>query len=114
MNRLFHFLLLIFTLTGCGAGDRAAPWRSIQVGKDHVCFSVNKSDVLSRYSISSVQDGAYKELATNEYVALSYPDSCLYLSLTPGYLYGVSYTLNHKNYRYVFFIDNDWNIQSSL
>jgi hypothetical protein len=114
MNRFPILLPLLVALAGCGAGDRAAPWRLILVNKDRVCFSVDKSDVLSRYHISSVQDGAYKTFATNEHVILSYPNSCLNLSLTPGYTYGVSYTLNNKNYRYVFFIDNDWNVQSTL
>lgn len=114
MSRFLTLFPLLFILSGCGVGDRAAPWRSILVNKDRVCFSVDKKDVLSRYNISSVQNGAYKEFATDEHVSLSYPDSCLNLSLTAGYHYGVLYTLNDRNYRYVFFIGNDWDVQSSL
>lgn len=113
MRHFFTLLPCFAILTGCGAGDRAAPWRSILVDKEKVCFSVNKDDVLSRYNISVTQDGKYKEYASEQTLSLSYPASCVKLALTPGYTYGVSYTLNNINYRYVFFIDNGWNVQSS-
>lgn len=110
---LFHTSLFI-ALAGCGAGDRVAPWRPILVDKNLVCFSVDKNDILNRYNISSTQGGKYKIFAVKEHVSLSYPASCLNLALTSGYTYGVSYTLNNIHYRYVFFIDNDWNVQSTL
>lgn len=106
--------LLLLAVAGCGVRDRAAPWRAIFVDKEHVCFSMDKKDVLSRYNISSTQDGIYKEFAVKEHVSFSYPDSCINLTLTPGYTYGVSYTLNNKNYRYVFFVDNQWHVKRTL
>lgn len=113
MKHYMAFLPLFTTLAGCGAGDRVAPWRAIVVDKRHVCFSVDNTDVLSRYHISSMQEGKFKTFASEEPVALSFPDSCLNLTLNPGYTYGVSYTLNGSNYRYVFFIDNDGNVSSN-
>ncbi|MGK3144075.1 putative T6SS immunity periplasmic lipoprotein [Pantoea sp. C2G6] len=113
MSKFLILFPLFFILMGCGVGDRAAPWRAIHITKNRVCFSMDKTDSLSRFSISSVQNGVYKEFSEDKDVTFSYPDSCRNLSLIPGYTYGVSYTLNNKNYRYVFFIDTDWNVKST-
>ena len=75
--------------------------------------SVDKADVLSRYVVSSTQNGQYIEFTNKSDIHLSYPNTCMPLPLTPGCTDGASYTLNNENYRYVFFIDNDWNVVST-
>ncbi len=111
MRRFLTFFTCFALLTGCGAGDRAAPWRPVLVYKEKICFSVDKNDILSRYNVSFTEGGKYKEFASTQRLSLSYPASCVKIALSPGYTYGVSYTLNNINYRYVFFIDPDWNVQ---
>ena len=112
MKRLL-LIPVLSTLAGCGAGDRVPPWRSFPIIDDLLCFSVNKSDVLSRYGIYSEQGRDYKILAERSRVTLSYPESCLKVPLTPGYIYATSYTLNGENYRYNFFIDKNGKILST-
>lgn len=105
------FIPFLFILTGCpGVGDRVPPRRAIPVTKDRICFSVNKNDVVNFYKISSVQQDVYKVFAAKGNVTLSGSDSCLNLSLPPGYSYAVKYALNNQYYTYGFFIDNDGNI----
>lgn len=89
------------------------PWRSFPIMNNLLCFSVNKSDVLSRYGVYSEQGSVYKILAERSRVTLSYPESCLKVPLTPGYIYATSYTLNGENYRYNFFIDKNGKILST-
>ncbi|MGU3525143.1 putative T6SS immunity periplasmic lipoprotein [Enterobacteriaceae bacterium C23F] len=103
-------MTMIFLLSGCWMGDRAASRRSYPILNDSLCFTVNKADVLSRYSVYSDQQGEYKTLASISRVALSYPDTCVKVPLTPGYIYATSYTLNGEHYQYAFFIDNNGNI----
>ncbi|WP_370527967.1 putative T6SS immunity periplasmic lipoprotein [Atlantibacter sp. RC6] len=104
---------VLLVLTGCGAGDRLPAWRSFPILNDLLCFSVNKSDVLSRYGVYSEQGSDYKTLAEKSRVTLSYPESCVKLPLTPGYIYATSYTLNGENYRYNFFIDKNGQVLST-
>ncbi|MFH7826318.1 putative T6SS immunity periplasmic lipoprotein [Kluyvera chengduensis] len=110
-----HYFLIpaLFALAGCGAGDSVPPWRSFPIINNSLCFSVNKSDVLSRYGVYSEQGNEYKTLAENSHVALSYPETCLKIPITPGYIYAASYTLNGTNYRYNFFIDRNGQILST-
>jgi hypothetical protein len=111
MKKFVALLALIFLLTACpGENLGIGSWRNISVDHRRICFSVDKADVLSRYVLSSTQGGDYKELATAEFAHLSYPDTCINVQLKPGYTYQASYTMNNSNYRYSFFIDNDWNI----
>jgi len=112
MRRFLNLLPCFALLTGCGAGDRIAPWRPVLVYKEKICFSVDKNDVLNRYNVSFTQGGTYKEFASTQRLSLSYPASCVKIALSPGYTYGVSYTLNNINYRYVFFIDHEWDVHS--
>lgn len=114
MSRL-ALLIPCFLLAGCPGyqGHAGADeWRGFSVDARRLCFTVDKVDVLSRYVISTTHNGVYKEYANTDHVLLSYPDTCIQLALAPGYTYGASYTLNNANYRYVFFIDNDWNVVS--
>ncbi|MGU3525141.1 putative T6SS immunity periplasmic lipoprotein [Enterobacteriaceae bacterium C23F] len=104
-------ILLVFTLTlltGCpGENGGVGSWRSYAIINDTLCFSVDKKDTLSRYSVHSMQGEDYKTIAEKDYAVLHYPDSCIRATLTKGYVYETSYTLNGKNYRYNFFIDDN-------
>jgi hypothetical protein len=99
-------------LTGCPGGNREGKeigeFKPFHVDKGRVCFSVDKRDVLNRYSLYSNYDGE-KRLAVNEGLKLSYPDTCINVILDTDYRYSSSYNLNGINYHYEFFIDNNWN-----
>ncbi|WP_336707524.1 MULTISPECIES: putative T6SS immunity periplasmic lipoprotein [unclassified Cedecea] len=108
MNRLFKLIFLCTALSGCvGEGLGVGDWKSLYIDGNHICFTVDKSDVLTRYVLSSTQGGEYKVLAVTDLDNLSYPNTCINIELTPGYIYQASYTMNKANYRYSFFIDND-------
>lgn len=113
MKRYVAFALVLTTLVGCGAGDRVPDWRSYSIINNTLCFSVDKSDVLSRYVISSTQEINGKALASEDRVSLSWPDTCVKVPLTNGYIYQTAYTLNGVPYRYNFFIDNNGRIVST-
>ncbi|SMG25563.1 putative T6SS immunity periplasmic lipoprotein [Cedecea sp. NFIX57] len=111
MNHLFKLTLLCTALSGCvGENLGVGEWKSIYIDGPQICFTVDKSDVLTRYVLSSTQGGEYKVLAVTDHDSLSYPDTCINIELTPGYIYQASYTMNKVNYRYSFFIDNDRHI----
>nr|WP_159465855.1 putative T6SS immunity periplasmic lipoprotein [Scandinavium goeteborgense] len=110
----FMLIPLIAILTGCpGENVGVGSWRSYNIFDNTICFTVDKSDVLSRYNVSSMQGDTYKTLAVAERVALSYPDTCIKVSLSPGYVYASSYSLNGEKYRYNFFIDNNGQVLST-
>lgn len=113
MKQYFLFIPVLINLAGCGVGDRVAPWRSFPIMNNSLCFSVNNSEVLSRYGVYSQQGEEYKTLVETTDVALSYPETCVKVLLKPGYIYATSYTLDGKNYRYNFFIDNNGKILST-
>jgi hypothetical protein len=110
-------LPLCILLTGCPSGaDRLAygRWGWLSVDRERVCYSVNKNDILDYYYLSSNKNNQVKELLVAEYkpLNLSLPDACIKIKLEKGYQYYSKYTLNGINYRYNFFIDNNWNIMS--
>lgn len=110
-------LPFIFTISGCpGGADRLAfgEWRWVSVDSERVCFSVDKKDVLNYYSISSNKDNKINFTSDSGYkkIYVSYPDTCINVKLEKGYQYYSNFTLNDKNFRYNFFIDNNWNIVS--
>lgn len=108
MKRLIVLISLCPLLSGCvGESVGVGEWRSLYIHGNRVCFTVDKSDVLTRYALTSTQGGEYKELAVTDHTALSYPDTCINIELTPGYIYQASYTMNGSNFQYSFFIDND-------
>ncbi|MEN0579733.1 putative T6SS immunity periplasmic lipoprotein [Phytobacter palmae] len=113
MIKYFFVLPIVILLTGCpGKGREGAETgerQSIYIDNGRVCFTVNKKDILSRYVLST-NGSNYKELLVGDGVRLSYPDSCFSVSLEKGIIYGVSYTLNEKNYYYTFILDNDGNV----
>ena len=115
MKRITGLLIACFLLFGCLPSRGLKPsseWRNIQVEQHQICFTIDKKDVVSFYNLSSTHNGEYKELAVKERVKLSYPQTCIGQTLTPYNIYAVDYTLNGINYRYVFFIDKDWNVEN--
>lgn len=103
-------LPLVFLLSGCpGGGVPASEQRSVLRQGDSICFTVNKNDVLERYSIYYWPDRKYTVIKTDDRISLTYPDTCFKVKLKNGYEYNISYGLNGKNYSDSFFIDKDGN-----
>ncbi|XZV66125.1 hypothetical protein M1D79_11050 [Enterobacter sp. SA24] len=83
--------------------------RSIFLNGDHICFSLDKQAVLTRYILTT--NGAYyKELLHGNAVRLSYPDTCFIVHLEKGVTYNAAFALDGENYYYTFIIDNENNI----
>lgn len=101
---------LIFLLSGCpGGGVPVSQQRSVFKQGDTICFTVNKTDVLERYSIYYSPDRKYTVIKADDGISLKYPDTCFKIKLKNGYIYNISYSLNNKSYSDSFFIDNDGN-----
>lgn len=105
---------LILLLTACpGEGDRLAysNWRPVFIYQNSVCFSINKNNILSSYSLEYIKDRkSILLLNSREDVHISYPETCFNINLKPGYRYGTLYILDKIKYRYEFIIDNNGNI----
>lgn len=101
---------MVVLLTGCPRrgyeGEESGVNRAIYIDDNRVCFTVNKDEVLSRYVLST-NGKEYERLLVDEFVHLNYPDTCFKVYLNKGVRYAVSYTLNDKNYKYAFIIDNE-------
>ena len=115
MIKLSFFIIMCFFLTGCpgkGEGLEIGQWRAILVDDRRVCFSLNKEDVLSAWYLESNENNGSTILLSSEHqtVSMTYPATCISISLKKGYQYGTTYTLNGVNYHYEFFIDNNWNV----
>ncbi|MRS88626.1 hypothetical protein GJV04_01040 [Enterobacteriaceae bacterium RIT714] len=115
MKPLLAVSLCLF-LTGCPSGNRAIydhqGW--ISVNSERICYSINKSEVLSSYYLESNEGNKQNIILSSGYqsVALSYPNSCFNITLKSGYQYEALYILDGVNYHYYFFIDNNWNIKN--
>lgn len=113
MKKLITLFPFVFLLTGCpGENLGVGSWRNIIINGSQFCFSMNKTDVLNDFNISSRQGEEVKIFAYRYSEKLYYPDTCINIDLPPGYAYGVSYTLNGESYRYTFVKDNDGVITS--
>lgn len=103
-------LTLAVLLSGCIGTDKDgshyAKTRSIYVDRNRICFSINKSVVLTDYFLSTLGKEA-KELLRGRSTHLSYPESCFIVPLERGVVYRVNYTLDNKNYYYSFIIKKD-------
>ncbi|WP_336209755.1 putative T6SS immunity periplasmic lipoprotein [Enterobacter sp. P82] len=109
MKKLLIFPIA-FLLSGCpGGGVPIAEHRSVFIQGDTICFTVNKTDVLERYSIYYWPKKKYTVIKSDNNISLSYPNTCFNVNLKNGYKYNISYSLNGKSYSYQFFIDNDGN-----
>ncbi|MDK4745090.1 hypothetical protein QOY93_06880 [Leclercia adecarboxylata] len=109
MKKLFT-LSFILILTGCPGGGKPAPMhRSVFIQDNTICFTINKNDILERYSIYYWPDKKYTVVKANDKISLSYPDTCVSVKLPKGYNYNIAYSLNGISYSDSFFIDNDGN-----
>ena len=98
----------IFFLAGCpGGGVPVAEHRSVFREGDAICFTVNKKDVLDRYSVYYWPNRKYTVIKADDKVSLSYPDTCFKIKLQNGFKYNIAYSLNGKSYSDSFFIDNN-------
>lgn len=104
---IFPFTLI---LTGCpGGGKPATIQRSVFMQGHTICFSINKNDILERYSIYYWPNKKYTILKATDKISSSYPDTCVNVKLPKGYKYDIAYSLNGISYSDSFFIDNDGN-----
>ena len=109
MKKLFT-LSFILVLTGCpGGGKPASVHRSVFMQGNTICFTINKNDILERYSIYYWPDKKYTVLKAKDNISLSYPETCANVKLPKGYNYNIAYSLNGISYSDSFFIDNDGN-----
>jgi len=109
MKKIVMFVMLLL-LTGCPRrgyeGEELGVKRAIYIDGNRVCFTVNKNDVLSRYGLS-INGKYHKRILVDDFVHLTYPDTCFKVNLEKGVLYAASYTLNDENYKYAFIIDKE-------
>ena len=109
MKRL-RLLPLILILTGCPCvGKPASIQRSVFMQVNIICFTINKNDILERYSIYYWPNKKYTVLKASDKISSSYPDTCVNVKLPKGYNYNIAYSLNGISYSDSFFIDNDGN-----
>lgn len=109
MKKLFA-LSFILILTGCpGGGKQASIHRSVFMQGNTICFTINKNDILERYSIYYWPNKKYTVLKAKDNISLSYPETCTNVKLPKGYNYNIAYSLNGISYSDSFFIDNDGN-----
>lgn len=100
---------LAIILTGCPGSPSLSHPRATFIDGDHVCFSIDKKDVVNYYTIDSSKGPDTTNIVSSgrNILNLSYPDSCIKVNWAYGYTYVISYGLNNKNYHHEFFIDND-------
>lgn len=81
MKKLFT-LSFILVLTGCpGGGKPASVHRSVFMQGNTICFTINKNDILERYSIYYWPDKKYTVLKAKDNISLSYPETCTNVKL---------------------------------
>ena len=107
-------LPLCLVLSGCPSGDHfnIGQWRVVSVDHRRICFTVDKSDVLTRYHLGLNESGKETTILDSGYdpVSLAYPATCMNTELKTGSEYYVVYELNGIKYRYEFIIDNTWKV----
>lgn len=112
MIKAILLLPLLVLLTGCPGrdGEHMSKRRSVFIdGMTTICFSISKSEVLSRY-ILTTNNAAYKKLLEADNVHLTYPDTCFKTHFESGTPYGVNYAVDGINYFDTFIFDNEGNL----
>ncbi|MCF8579028.1 hypothetical protein L2X67_04235, partial [Enterobacter ludwigii] len=56
MKKTFIIFILCILITGCPEGNRAPKNRFTFINGNHLCFSIDKNDVLNFYTIYSSKD----------------------------------------------------------
>ena len=107
MKRL-AILSVIFLLSGCPGGNPAPHPRATVINGEHLCFSVDKNDVLNYYTVDTSEGGKIRTVVSSGYNKLnySYPDNCIDVKWKNNHTYVINYGLNDKKYVHEFFIDN--------
>lgn len=100
---------LCILLTGCPGCPPLSHPRATFIEGNHVCFSINKKDVVNYYTIDSSKGPDITTITSSgrNKISWSYPNSCIDVNWEYGYKYVINYGLNNKNYHHEFFIDND-------
>lgn len=107
MKKIILTFPLISLLIGCPGGPRAPEPRATFINGERLCFSIDKKDVLSYYTISSSESSDHEKLRWEEGLHRSYPDTCIKMKFKFGYIYYINYGLNNRDYEHDFFIDNN-------
>ena len=87
----FAILSLTFLISGCPGGNPAPHPRDTIINGEHLCFSLDKRDVLNYYTIDSGENGKTQTVMSSGYDKL---------------MYVINYGLNNKKYVHEFFIDS--------
>ncbi|MBM3069830.1 putative T6SS immunity periplasmic lipoprotein [Lelliottia sp. RWM.1] len=109
MKKIFIILTLSILITGCPGGSQAPKTRLTFINGNHICFSINKNDILNYYTIYSSEAHEINIVTGSGYEELkeSYPDTCLDIKWKDGYTYVIHYGLNGHKYVHQFDIDKN-------
>lgn len=110
--RILSTIPLCILLTGCPGGHPVSHSRNTFINGEHLCFSIDKKDVLNYYTIDSSDGGEIKTVVSSEYSKLnsSYPDACMDVKWEKKHTYVIYYGLNGKQYVHEFSIDDKGNL----
>lgn len=108
MKRLIS-LPLVFLLSGCPGGNPAPHPRDTVINGDHLCFSIDRNDILNYYTVDTSEDAKVHTVVSSGYnkLSLSYPENCLDIKWQNNHTYVINYGLNGKRYVHQFFIDGN-------
>lgn len=101
-------LPLVGLLVGCPGrhGLKKSKHQSVYFDGQRVCFTVDKRKILTHYELTRNLP-EYKFLLYGDSVNLTYPNTCITVSLKKAVVYNADYTVDGKNWYYTFIIDND-------
>ncbi|EJP4075168.1 putative T6SS immunity periplasmic lipoprotein [Atlantibacter sp.] len=109
MKIIMFIVPLSFLLAGCPGGNPAPHPRATFINGDHLCFSVDKEDVLNYYTVDTNEGGKIQTVVSSGINKLnsSYPDNCIDVKWKNNHTYVINYGLNSKKYVHEFFIDSN-------
>ncbi|WP_338070525.1 putative T6SS immunity periplasmic lipoprotein [Enterobacter oligotrophicus] len=109
MKSIFFMLTLCILITGCPGDNRAPKTRFTFINGNHICFSIDKNDVLNFYTIYSSKAHKISVVTGSGYKKLNiaYPNTCLNVKWEKGLTYIIHYGLNDKKYVHQFDINNN-------